>query len=91
MIGVIIGAASGALQFWLLYRFTNAVTGGNLNYKTVLFAVSQFLLPLLVLLGCALLRVDSLLFTGVAMAVSLITCAIFRFLIKVLRKQKQRR
>jgi len=87
LLGFVVGAASGILQFWLLSVFTAAATGGNaaagskFNYKTVLFAVLQFLLPLLVLLACALLLFESLLWAGVGMAASLIICAVARFLI----------
>ena len=91
LLGLIIGAASGVLQFWLLSKFTAVVTdgntaGGKLNNKMVLFAVSQFLLPLLVLLGCALLLFDGLLWAGAGMAASLIICAAARFLIS--RRQR---
>jgi len=81
LLGFFIGAASGALQFWLLTKYTKAVTGGNFGNKTVLFAIPQFLLPLLVLLGCALLMPESLLWTGAGMAGSLIIFALVRFLV----------
>jgi len=81
LLGFFIGAASGVLQFLLLSKFTGAVTGGKFNNKMVLLAVSQFLLPLLVLLGCAFLLFESLLWTGIGMAGSLIICAVVRFVV----------
>ena len=86
MLGFLVGAASGILQFWLLSGFTAGVTGENaagskFSYKTVLFGVSQLLLPMLVLLGCAILLYESLLWAGAGMAASLIICAVARFLI----------
>jgi len=80
--GFIIGAASGAVQFWLLLKFTNAVTRGDISYKVAVFAISQFLLPIVVLICCALLLYQSLLFTGIGMTASLIICAVARFLSK---------
>ena len=81
MLGFIIGAASGVIQFWMLSKFTGAIILGKLNSKVVLFAVSQFILPLIVLLCCSLLLPLSLLWAGVGMAVSLIFCAVIKFLL----------
>ena len=86
MIGFFIGLASGVVQFWLLSKFTGAVTGGKLNNKTVLFVVAQFFLPFVVLLGCALLMSGSLLFTGAGMSASLIVCALVRFFLSLKKR-----
>ena len=80
MLGFFIGAASGAVQFLLLSKFTAAITGGSVDNKAVILAVSQLFLPLIVLLGCALLHLGSLLWAGVGMAASLVICAAARFL-----------
>ena len=79
MLGFGIGAVSGAAQFWLLSKFTGSVTSGKFSSRTVLFAVFQFFLPLAVLLCCALLLFESLIWTGIGMAASLIICAAIRF------------
>ena len=79
---IIIGAASGFAQFKMLSMFTKAVTGGAMNVKTVLLGVCQFFLPLAVLLGCALLFPDCLLWTAVGMAAALIGCSLTRFLLQ---------
>ena len=81
MLGFVIGAAAGAVQFWMLTKFTGAVTRGTFSNKTVLFAITQFLLPLAVLLSCAFLMSESLMWTGIGIAASLIICAAVRFIL----------
>lgn len=76
MPGLFIGIASGAFQFWMLSRFTRSVTTGKFGVKTVPIAVAQFLFPFIVLIGCAFLLTDGLLWAGVGMAVVLIACAV---------------
>ena len=78
--GLIIGVASGVLQFWMLAKFTKAVTGGGLDKKAVLFGVFQFFLPLAVLLGCAFLLSDALVWAAVGIAGSLVLCALARYI-----------
>ena len=80
IIGLLIGAASGILQFWMLAKFTKAVTGGALDKKSALLGAGQFLLPLAVLLGCAFLLNDSLLWAAVGMVVALIVCAVAKYI-----------
>ena len=80
LIGLIIGAVSGVLQFWMLTKFTKAVTGGGFSGKTALLGVSQFFLPLIVLLGCAFLLNNALLWAAIGMIAALVVCALARFL-----------
>ena len=88
MIGLIIGAVSGAAQFLLLSKFTASVTGGTLCVKTALFGVSQFFIPVAVLLCCALLFPAGLMWSGIGMAASLVICALINFVfrLKAVRK-----
>jgi len=79
LIGLIIGVVSGAVQFLMLGKFTASVTGGSFNKKSVLFAISQFFLPLVILLGCALLYRKGLLWAAIGMTVALISCSAVRF------------
>ena len=79
LLGLIIGAASGFLQFWMLAKFTKAVTGGALDKKAVILGVCQFILPLAVLIGCAFLLNDSLLWAAAGIAGALIICALAKF------------
>ena len=81
LIGLIIGAASGAVQFWMLARFTKAVTAGWLDKKTLLFGVCQFFLPLAVLLCFAFLFSDALIWAAIGMAAILISCSLVKFFI----------
>ena len=84
--GLIIGACSGFLQFILLAKFAGAVTGEGLDNKTALLGAMQFFLPLVVLLCCAFLLYDSLVWAAVGMAASLVACALIRFV----KKSRQR-
>ena len=89
LLGFFLGAASGVIQFWMLSRFTKAVTNSqgriSFNNKFVLLAVSQIFFPMIILACCALLLRQSLLWIGVSMAASLIVCAIARFLSTFIR------
>ena len=83
MLGFIIGAISGVIQFLLLSKFIDEITRGKMTNKAVIFAVSQFLLPLIVLISCALLLSQSLLLTGISMAATLIILAIIKLFLSV--------
>lgn len=80
MIGFLIGAASGALQFWLLSRFTRAITGGGFNAKSALMGAGQFFLPIAVLLAIAAFMREWLLAAALGMAAALIGCALAKFI-----------
>ena len=80
MVGFIVGVASGAIQFWMLSKFAFLLSGGIMNVRTVLFALAQFLFPFAVLLGCAFLIINDLIYAGVGIAATIITCALVRFI-----------
>ena len=88
MLGLLIGAVSGTLQFFLLAKFTGLLTGGKVGGKTLIFALTQFLLPFSVLLICAFFLHESLMFVGIGMAAALITCAVVRFIMVSRTKKK---
>ena len=81
MLGLFIGIISGVIQFFLLLKFTTSVTGGKAGGKTVIFAVTQFLLPLAVLILCALFLNANLMWVGIGMAAALIGSAIVKFVL----------
>ena len=81
LLGIVIGAASGTVQYFLLSKFTGSVTGGKFGKRTVLFAITQFLFPFSVLVICALFLSTELLMVGIGMAASLVICAVVRFFI----------
>lgn len=81
LIGLLIGIASGVVQYLMLAKFTGSVTGGTFGKKTALFAVFQFALPLVVLLGCYLLLEGGLLWAAIGMTGSLMLCAFIRFIL----------
>ena len=78
--GLLAGAVSGSLQFWMLSKFTKAITGGGLSGKAALFGLCQFFLPLFVLLGCAFLFKEALIWVAIGMVAVLVICALVRFL-----------
>lgn len=79
MLGFIIGAIAGTVQFIILSKFTGSVSKGEVKKNTVLFAILQFLFPFIVLLGCAFFLYESLIWTGTGIVASLVICAAVRF------------
>ena len=86
-VSLLIGGATGVVQFYLLYKFVTSVTGGKTGTKTIIFAITQFIFPFVILVICAFLLPASIMWVGIGVAVSLVTCAIIRF-VKV-SKQKE--
>jgi len=80
-LGLIIGIISGTVQFFLLSRFTGAVTKGKFSNKTVIFALTQFLFPFGVLVVCAFFIPDSLVWAGVGMGSALVISAVTKFIL----------
>ena len=81
IIGLVIGIASGFIQFLLLFNFVTSVTGGKMGRKTVIFAITQFLFPFTVLLLCGLFLIDTLMWVGIGMGAALITSAVIKFFV----------
>jgi hypothetical protein len=81
LLGFLIGAISGSVQFFLLMKFTRAVTGGKFGKKAVLFAVTQLFLPFVVLIGGAILLEAELISIAIGIAAALIGGAVIRFII----------
>jgi len=79
IIALIFGIATGVVQFFLLYKFVTSVTGGKTGSKTLIFAVTQFLFPFVILVICAFLLPGGLMWLGIGAAASLITCAVVKF------------
>lgn len=79
LVGLLIGFASGAVQFYLLQKFVGTISKGKITNKTVLFAITQFLFPFLVLVVCGFFFGDVLMWVGIGMAVALITGGVLRF------------
>ena len=88
MIGFFVGVASGVVQYLLLQKFTGFVSKGKLNGKAIMFAIVQFLFPFAVLVACAFLLGESLMWVGIGMAASLIICAVVRFVITAKNKKQ---
>ena len=81
MLGFFIGVVAGIVQYFLLTKFTGAVSKGKMTGKTVIFMVTQFLFPFAVLILCALFIVDSLMWVAIGIASALIICAVAKFII----------
>ena len=88
MLGFFIGAVSGAIQFYLLLKFTTSLSGGKMGTRTLIFAITQFLFPFAVLVACAFLLSDALMWVGIGMAASLIICAVVKFVLTSKAKNK---
>jgi len=56
---------------------SNGKSGG----KLLIFAITQFLFPFAILLLCAFLLTDSLMWVGIGIAASLIASAVIRFIL----------
>jgi len=79
LLSVFIGIVTGVVQFYLLYKFVTTVTGGKSGSRTVIFAITQFLFPFAILVLCAFLLPDSLMWVGIGAAASLIISAVIKF------------
>lgn len=87
VIGLAVGVAAGAVQFWLLTKFTRHVTGGTMTPLIVLLGFLQLMLPFGVLIGIAFLRRQDLLYAGIGISVALIGGLIVRFILMRLKKK----
>jgi len=79
ILSIFIGLVTGVVQFFLLFKFVVTVTSGKSGSKTVLFGITQFLFPFAVLVVCAFLLRDTLMWVGIGAAASLIICAVIKF------------
>jgi hypothetical protein len=87
MIGFAVGAAVGAVQFWLLTIFTRRVTGGGITPSVILLGFLQLLLPFGSLLAVAFLRRQDLLFAGIGISAALIGGLMVRFIMMRLKNR----
>jgi len=81
MLGFIIGAASGIVQHILLSKINGSGKRGKVVVKTLLFLLTQFLLPFTVLLLCAFFLTNELLLVVIGMAVAIVASLIIKFII----------
>ncbi|MDR2600085.1 MAG: hypothetical protein LBC73_07395 [Oscillospiraceae bacterium] len=88
VLGFLVGILTGVLQYFLLSIFTGAVSGGKFGKKTVLFAIAQFMLPFVVLLISAFILDGNLLLVAIGAIIALITCAVTRFIITIIKQVK---
>ena len=84
---LLVGLVTGAIQYYLLFKFVNNITGNGVGKKTVLFALTQFLFPFAVLIICAFLLPDNLLWVGIGIAAALIVFAVVRF-VRISKEKK---
>jgi hypothetical protein len=69
MLGLAAGLLFGALQFWILWRFTGCIAGGSNGHLFMLLGLSQYLLPLLVLIVAAFFWFQELILTAIGLTV----------------------
>lgn len=70
-LGFFIGAATAAGQFWVLTRVYGSSAHVKRSVRTTFFIISQFLVPLIVLLSSTLLLEDGPMLVGVGMLLTL--------------------
>jgi hypothetical protein len=85
MIGLAVGIAAGALQYWLLSKFTARITRGTVDSRAVLYGLAQFMLPLGVLIVVAFIRRQDLLWTAIGITGILIFGAVGKFVLKAFK------
>lgn len=89
MLGVALGAACGAVEFLLLKRLVDGVTGGELSYRLLvliplkLLALAAFFVP------CALIAPDELYLCGIAAVAVLLVCAVTLFVVRTQKRKPQ--
>ena len=81
MIGFLIGAAAGAVQFWTLIRFARLITSSDAMKQAVLFGLLQFFIPLVVLVCVGLLAENYLLPAAIGIAAVLIVGALAKYVV----------
>jgi hypothetical protein len=81
MIGIAVGIIEGVVQYLLLLKFTSSISKGTIDTKAVLLGLLQFFLPMGVLIAMAFLRRSDLLWTAVGISVSLLICAVTKFVL----------
>ena len=82
MIGIAVGIIAGAIQYWLLAKFTARIARGGADIRTVLLGLAQFFLPLGVLIGMAFIRRQELLTTAIGITVILLFGAVGKVLLR---------
>ena len=73
-IGFFIGAISGSAQFWMLSKFYGHGYTAKRSVYTVMFILSQFLLPFILLLATTMILTDGAMLVGIGMLVALGAC-----------------
>lgn len=87
MAGVFIGIGCGLLEFFLLSKFTKAVTSGRdkLPAALLFFAI---LSPVVVILPCAFILPSQIHLMGIAAASALIICSLIKFIPGIRKSSK---
>lgn len=90
MIGAILGIIGGAVEYILLKRLALSATSGKEINTTVLVlnVFAQILLPVCLLVFCALAVRAQLLACGIAMAAALLISATVNFIVQMRRRSK---
>jgi len=80
MFGLVIGLAAGAVQVFLLAKFTRMVTSGNFSASGVLYGFFRFFFTPVVLVCTAIFHREGLLYAGLGAVAALLGCALIAFL-----------
>jgi len=81
MVGFLIGAVAGAVQFLALVRFARLITRSDTMMTAVLFGMLQFLIPLAALVGVAFLSKSYLLPAACGIVAVLVIGAFIKYVV----------
>jgi K+ transporter len=82
VLGLLIGVVSGAVQFFLLARFTLSATSGKMGFSAVVYGLIQFFLPFAVLVLCAVFLRSDLIWAASGIAGTLIIASVVKFILE---------
>ncbi len=78
MIGLFIGLACGTAVYFSLAKVSTGITQGT--GASIPFILLAVFVPIIVLIGCAFLLTEELVFAGIGTAASLVAISIGRFI-----------
>ena len=82
VVALLIGAASGFIQLFLIIQFATLVTAGKLGIKSILYGILQFILPAAILIGCAFLWPENLIWAGTGIVAALLVGTIIKLVFR---------
>ena len=79
MVGFLLGAVAGIVQFWVLTKFAGLISSGDMSAKAVLFGLLQFFIPFIVLVCVAFIWKAFLIWTATGIVAALIVGIVVKY------------